>query len=181
MEMITVIQQCWTGMFSESIYWQNRDIDVDDILSIEPKEIYIEDLTLASHFAHDSKFLKALGSTIVTSQGNIVTLQSPNEIQQLLQQENSASDISDFDAYLDMKARSYPENDWILSERDKQSKVIEKQNKIIKLFCLFLLATFLIFSLIYPQRSYELTTAWLNNLGNAFTNLSRAIFNHYLT
>ena len=71
---ITVIQQCWTGMFSESVYWQNRDIDVDDILSIEPKEIYVEDLTLASHFRHDSKFLKALGSTILTSYGDITTL-----------------------------------------------------------------------------------------------------------
>ena len=179
--MITVTQQCWTGMFSESIYWQNRDIDVDDILSIEPKEIYIEDLTLASHFAHDSKFLKALGSTISTSYGCITTLQSPNEIQQLLQQEDMTSNISDFDAYLDMKARSYPENDWILSERDKQARSIEKQNKIIKLFCLFLLAVFIVFSLIYPQRSYELTITWLNNLGNAFTNLSKAIFNHYLT
>ena len=91
------------------------------------------------------------------------------------------SNILDFDSYLDMKARSYPENDWILSERDKQARSIEKQNKIIKLFCLFLLAVFIVFSLIYPQRSYELTITWLNNLGNAFTNLSKAIFNHYLT
>lgn len=179
MKTITVIQQCWTGMFSESIYWQTRDID--EISSIAPKEIYIEDLTLASHFEHDSKFLKALGSTISTSYGDITTLQSPDEIYQLAHQENSTSEISDFDAYLDMKARSYPENDWILSERDRQAKVIEKQDKIIKLFCLFLLATFLVFSLIYPQKSYELAINWLNNLGKAFTNLSRAIFNHYLT
>lgn len=178
--MITVIQQCWTGMFSESIYWQTRDIDADEILSIEPKEIYIEDLTLASHFAHDSKFLKALGATIVTSRGNIVTLQSPDEIYQLTHQENSSSDISDFDAYLDMKARSYPENDWILSERDRQTRAIEKTNKIIKSCCLFLLATFLIFSLIYPQKSYELVRDMLSTGSNLMTELTRMIFSNYM-
>ena len=109
MKMITVIQRYWTGMFNEEINWRYREIDVEDILSIEPKEIHIEDLTLLSHFKHNSKFLKALGSTVVTRKGEVTTLQSPDEIHQLIEQKNNdlkTFNYDDLDEYLDLKARS---------------------------------------------------------------------------
>lgn len=127
MKIITVTQQHWTGMFNETIEWYNRNLHVDDILSVTPKEIYIEDLTLLSHFEHDSKFLKALGSEIETKQGTIVTLQSPEEIDQAIkespydfkekmQRENGYNNLS---KYINKKARSYPANKQILIERNK--------------------------------------------------------------
>ena len=86
MKVIMITEQRWTGMFNEEIEWYNCNLHVDEILSVTPKEIYVEDLTLLSHFEHDSKFLKALGSEIETKQGNIVTLQSPDEIDELILQ-----------------------------------------------------------------------------------------------
>lgn len=159
MKMITVIQRYWTGMFNEEINWQYCNINVEDILSIEPKEIHIEDLTLLGHFKHNSKFLKALGSTVVTRKGEVTTLQSPDEMHQLIEQMDANSkilDYSDLDEYLDIKARSYQLNNHILAERDRQARSIEKQNKMIKWFCLCMLTIFLTFSLIYPHQTYVL-------------------------
>lgn len=161
---------------------------VDDILSVTPKEIYVEDLTLLSHFEHDSKFLKALGSEIETKQGTIVTLQSPEEIDQAIkqspydikekmQQESLYDNLSE---YITRKARSYPENTTILEERDTQAKIIEKKNKIIKYICLFMLVTFIIFSIIYPQKSYELVNYGLASVSKFFTDMVRIFFGGYM-
>lgn len=188
MKVILITQQYWTGLFNEEIKWENYNLHVDDILSVTPKEIYIEDLTLLSHFEHDSKFLKALGSEIETKQGTIVTLQSPEEIDQVikespydfkekLQRENAYNNLSE---YINKKARSYPKNNYILTERNKQAKTIEKKNKVIKCFCLFMLVTFIIFSIIYPQKSYELINYWLNGGTKFIKDLIHLFFGGFL-
>lgn len=188
MKVILITQQHWTGLFNEEIKWKNYNLHVDDILSVTPKEIYVEDLTLLSHFEHDSKFLKALGSNIETKQGNIVTLQSPEEIDQAikespydvkkkLQRENAYNNLSE---YINKKARSYPENNHILIERDKQTKTIEKQNKMIKYFWLFMLLTFIVFSITYPQKSYELINYWLSNAVGLLKDITQLFFGRSL-
>lgn len=182
MKMITVIQRYWTGMFNEEINWQYCNINVEDILSIEPKEIHIEDLTLLSHFKHNSKFLKALGSTVVTRKGEVTTLQSPDEIHQLIEQKNNdlkTFNYDDLDEYLDLKARSYQLNNHILEERDRQARSIEKQNKMLKWFCLCMLMIFLIFSLIYPYQTYSLVRDELINVANGISKVLE-IFSSYL-
>lgn len=188
MKIIMVTEQSWTGMFNEEIEWYNRNLHVDEILSIKPKEIYVEDLTLLSHFEHNSKFLKALGSEIETKQGNIITLQSPDEIdeqirqspyelKQQMQRENIYNNLNE---YITRKARSYPPNTPILIERDKETKTIEKKNKIIKYICLFILVTFIIFSIIYPHKSYELVNYGLANVSKFFTDIVRVFFGGYI-
>lgn len=188
MKIITVTEQTWTGMFNEKIEWYNRNLHVDEILSVTPKEIYVEDLTLLSHFEHDSKFLKALGSEIETNQGSIITLQSPDEIDELIlqspyeleeqmQRENNYDNLRD---YINRKTRSYPPNTPILKERDKQAKTIEKKNKIIKHICLFMLVTFIIFSIIYPHKSYELVNDGLASVSKFFTDMVRVFFGGYM-
>ena len=98
-----------------------------------------------------------------------------------MQQEDSiALDCDSLHDYIQAKARSYPENDWILAERDKQSRRFERQNKIIKLVCIFLLVTFLIFSLIYPQKSIELIRTLTNSASQFFTDLTRMFFSNYM-
>lgn len=184
MEMITVIQRYWTGMFNEEINWHYCNINVEDILSIEPKEIYIEDLTLLSHFKHNAKFLKALGSTVVTRKGEVTTLQSPDEIHQLIEQKDTNSktlDYSDLDEYLDMKARSYQLNNYIFAERDRQTRSIEKQNKMIKWFCLFMTVIFISFSLIYPQQSYEFVKDLMIDIANAIDKILKVFISSYLS
>lgn len=182
--MITVIQRYWTGMFNEEINWRYREIDVEDILSIEPKEIHIEDLTLLSHFKHNSKFLKALGSTVVTRKGEVTTLQSPDEIHQLIEQKNNdlkTFNYDDLDEYLDLKARSYQLNNHILEERDRQARSIEKQNKMMKWFCLCMTVIFISFSLIYPQQSYELVKDLMIDVANAIDKILKIFISVYLS
>lgn len=184
MKMITVIQRYWTGMFNEEINWQYCNIDVEDILSIEPKEIHIEDLTLLSHFKHNSKFLKALGSKVVTRKGEVITLQSPDEIHQLIEQTDTNSktlDSIDLDEYLDIKARSYQLNNHIFAERDRQARSIEKQNKMIKWFCLFMTVIFISFSLIYPQQSYEFVEGLMIDVANAIDKILKIFVSSYLS
>lgn len=184
MKMITVIRRYWTGMFNEEINWQYCNINVEDILSIEPKEIHIEDLTLLSHFKHNSKFLKALGSTVMTCKGEVTTLQSPDEIHQLIEQADANSktlDYSDLDEYLDIKARSYQLNDHIFAERDRQSRSIEKQNKMIKWFCLFVTVIFIGFTLISPQQSYEFVKDLMIDAANAIDKILKIFISSYLS
>lgn len=184
MKMITVIQRYWTGMFNEEINWQYCNINVEDILSIEPEEIHIEDLTLLSHFKHNSKFLKALGSTVVTRKGEIITLQSPAEIHQLIEQTDDNSktlDYSDLDEYLDIKARSYQLNNHIFVERDRHARSIEKQNKMINWFCLCMTVIFISFSLIYPQQSYELVKDLMIDVANAIDKILKIFIGVSLT
>lgn len=183
MKVIMITQQCWTGMFNETIKWYNYNLNVDDILSITPKEIYVEDLTLLSHFEHDSKFLKALGSTVQTNNGEITTLQSPDEINQLIQQTNynsKALSYNELRDYINIKARSYPENNYILTERDQQEEFRKKQNQIIKYICLFLLVTFIVFSIIYPQKSYEVINTSLQCTASFIKDITRVFFGGFM-
>lgn len=184
MKMITVIQRYWTGMFNEEINWQYCNINVEDILSIEPKEMHIEDLTLLSHFKHNSKFLKALGSTVMTRKGEVITLQSPDEIHRLIEQmdvDSKTLDYSDLDEYLDMKARSYQLNDYIFAERDRQARSIEKQNRMIRWFCLCMTVIFISFTLIYPQQSYEFVKDLMIDVANAIDKILKVFISSYLS
>lgn len=39
---IKLIAQYWDNWFDETLNWYEQEIDVNDILAIQPKEIYLE-------------------------------------------------------------------------------------------------------------------------------------------
>jgi hypothetical protein len=158
MKSITLIQQCWTGTFGEVVKYKECSVNVDDILSITPREIYVEDLTLSSHIKHDSKFLKVLGALVVTKSQNLTILQSPDEINELIKQGDSSLNLmgcEDLESYIDKRTRGYAINEKIIAERDKQARLNERYTKVLKCGLLVVALGYLMFSVVYPQQSYE--------------------------
>ena len=84
MTTIILIAQYWDNWFDETLNWYEEEIDVNDILAIQPKEIYLESCNFTNRMRYATDPLRGLGSHITTNKGDIITIQSPDEIQQLI-------------------------------------------------------------------------------------------------
>lgn len=178
MKSVTLIQQYWTGTFSEVVNYQECNVNIDDIISITPKEIYVEDLTLASHIKHDSKFLKVLGTLVVTKGQNLTVLQSPDEINELIKQGDSSLILrgcEDLESYIDKRTRGYAINEKIIAERDKQARLNEKYTKVLKRGLLVVALGYLMFSIVYPQQSYEVLGVMQQTVTKAVESLASVL------
>ena len=173
-----MIQQYWTGTFEEVVNYQECNVNIDDIISIILKEIYVEDLTLASHIKHNSKFLKVIGALVVTKGQNLTVLQSPDEINELIKQGDSSLNLmgcEDLDAYIDKRTRGYLVNEKIIAERDKQARLNERYTKVLKHGLLVVALGYLIFSVVYPQQSYEVLSIIQRTVTNAVESLASVL------
>jgi hypothetical protein len=178
MKSVTLIQQYWTGTFNEVVNYQECSVNIDDILSITPREIYVEDLTLASHIKHDSKFLKVLGALVVTKGQNLTVLQSPDEINEVIKQGASSLKLmgsEDLDAYIDKRTRDYVVNERIIAERDKQTRLNERFTKVLKRGLLVVALGYLVFSVVYPQQSYEVLGVMQQTVTNVVESLASVL------
>ena len=168
--MITIklIAQYWDNWFDETLNWYEQEIDVNDILAIQPKEIYLESCNFTSRMRYETDPLRGLGSHVTTNKGDIITIQSPDEIQQLINNPHDKSNVIDFnniDAYIFEKANNYIKNKPILSVRAVKKAELERSNKIANNILKIVGIICVVFTIIFPITTYYFVIDFLTVLG----------------
>lgn len=175
MTTIKLTAQYWDGMFDETLNWYKCDIDVGDILEIQPKEILIESCNFFSRLNYETDPLRALGSKVLTKKGSIVVIQSPDEIEKLIKEPNNKEYIVDqdnIDDYISKKARNYIKNEYILSVRDNKKAMLKQRNEIAKTCLKILGVIFVVCFVCFPVTTYEFLKDVFIGIGAGFKDLA---------
>ena len=183
MTKINLTAQHWDGVFNETLNWYNFDIDVDDILEIKPKEILIESCDFFSRLNYQTDPLRALGSHVLTRNGNIIVIQSPDEIKKLIKEPDNKEyivDHSNIDDYISKKASNYINNEYILSVRANQKAMMELENEIAKKCLKILGIIFVICVVCFPMTTYEFIKDVFMGIGKGFEELARFFMRSYI-
>lgn len=183
MSTINLTAQHWDGMFNETLNWYNCEIDVDDILEIKPKEILIESCDFFSRLSYETDPLRALGSHVLTRNGDIIVIQSPDEIENLIKEPDNKEYIvnhNNIDDYISKKASNYINNEYILSVRNNKKAMLKLENQIAKI-CLKLLGIIFVICIIcFPMATYEFIKDVFIGIGAGFEELARFFMRGYI-
>lgn len=165
---IKLIAQYWDDWFDETLNWYEEEIDVNDILTIQPKEIYLESCNFTNRIRYGTGPLRGLGSHVTTNKGDIITIQSPDEIQQLINNPHDKSNVIDFnniDDYISKKANNYIKNKPILFVRAVKKAELERNNKIVNNILKIVGIICVVFAIIFPITTYHFVIDFLTVLG----------------